>query len=73
MTSRSISHTDILTLKIGATEAYSEKFGLPVGQVADMFLDAEVYPYISENAVLLSTKSFKFMASIIDEVFDLRQ
>ncbi len=73
MTSRSLSHTDILTLKIGATEAYSEKFGLPVGQVADMFLDAEVYPYISENAALLSTKSFKFMASIIDEVFDLRQ
>ena len=68
----SISDRDIIALKIGATTTYSEKFGLPVEQVADLFLDAEVYPYIRDNAELLSTKSFKFMASIIDEVFDLR-
>ena len=69
----SLSDREILSLKIGATEAYAEKFGLPVDQVADLFLDAKVYPYIRDNAELLSTKSYKFMASIIDEVFDLRR
>ena len=69
----SLSDREILSLKIGATEAYAEKYGLPVDQVADLFLDAEVYPYIRDNAELLSTKSYKFMASIIDEVFDLRR
>ncbi len=69
----SLTDREVISLKIGATEAYAAKFGLPVGEVADMFLDADVYPYIRDNAEILSTKSYKFMASIIDEVFDLRQ
>ena len=69
----SLTDREVISLKIGATEAYAEKFGMPIGEVADLFLDADVYPYIRDNAEILSTKSYKFMASIIDEVFDLRQ
>ena len=68
----SLTDREVLSLKIGATEAYAEKFGIPVEQVADLFLNANVYPYIKDNAELLSTKSYRYMASIIDEVFDLR-
>ncbi len=73
MTSGSLTDTEIITLKVGATEAYSEKYGLPLDLVADLFLREGVYPYIRDNAELLSTKSYRFMASTIDEVFNLRK
>ena len=67
-----LTDMQIITLKVGATEAYSDKYGMPIGLVAELFLNAGVYPYIEDNAELLSTKTYGFMASTIDEVFDLR-